>query len=43
MGGLKIGFEVASSRVVRTVGPNWYLVVLDMRCLNTIETHLRGR
>ena len=33
MMGLKIGFEVVSSRVVRTVGPNWYQVVLDMSVL----------
>lgn len=32
--GLRISFEVISSRVVRTVGPNWYQVVLDMKVLS---------
>lgn len=34
LSGLRISFEVISSRVVRTVGPNWYQVVLDMKVLS---------
>jgi len=30
LGGLGIKYEVASSRIVRTVGPNWYQIVLDI-------------
>ena len=31
MNRLYIHFEVLSSRVVRTVGPNWFQVVLDLK------------
>jgi tRNA (guanine37-N1)-methyltransferase len=30
LGGLGVEWAVASSRVVRTVGPNWYQIVLDI-------------
>lgn len=37
---LSVDFEIPFSRVIRTTGPNWYRVVLDLRICSVDHSNL---
>jgi tRNA (guanine37-N1)-methyltransferase len=35
---LGVHFDIPTSRIVRSIGPNWYQVVLDLKILDTPDS-----